>query len=241
MYFVVSRCGRRYDWSNVIKALQLIFIPTAGWERIVLDQRKLASILVWYLIPMLLLPAAAEGLGMVYWGKAQSATTVVRKPLAQSLGLVYWGRAEGQHSRLKKFPVSQTLSYEALQFVASLGLVFLAAGLFKSLGDTFHGRHTFQQTFTVAAYGLGPLFLLRLLDAHPIMPLWLTWTVGIFLSLGAIYTGLPIVMRPDPAHAFGLYLISALLLFLISGLMRFVTAWYLNGRLASVDALIPSF
>jgi hypothetical protein len=225
----------------VIKALQLIFIPTAGWERIVLDQRKLVSILAWYLIPMLLLPAAVEGFSMVHWGKSQSAATVVRKPVAQSLGLVYWGHAEGQHARLKRFSMKQTLSYEAMQFAASLGLVFIAASLFKSLGDTFHGRHTFLQTFTVAAYGLGPLFLLRLLDAHPYVPLWLTWTVGIFLSLGAIYTGLPTVLRPDPAHAFGLYLMSALLLLMISGLARFITAWYLNGQLASLDALISPF
>ena len=37
----------------------------------------------------------------------------------------------------------------------------------KSIGETFHGRHTYTQAFTTVAYSLSPLFLLRLLDAFP--------------------------------------------------------------------------
>jgi hypothetical protein len=49
---------------------------------------------------------------------------------------------------------------------------------------------------------------------------------------------LPRVMEPDPPHAFGLYLMSSLLLILITGLARFVTAWYLAGKLARLEGLI---
>jgi hypothetical protein len=224
----------------MIRALQLIFVPAAGWERIVLDQRRWVSILTGYLIPLLLLLAMIEGYGMVRWGKAQ-ATTVVAKPLVESLGMIYWSKADGHRTYVKKFSLPETLTYEAMQFILSLGVVFLAASLIKTFGETFHGRHTFLQAFTVAAYGLGPLFLLRLLDASPSVPPWLTWVIGIALSLAVIYHGLPAVMRPDPAHAFGLYLMSALLLLFITGLTRFLTACYLAGKFVKLDALISRF
>jgi hypothetical protein len=224
----------------MIRALQLIFLPAAGWERIVLDQRKWVAILAGYLIPLLLLLAATEGFGLVRWGKAQSAT-MLKKPGQETFGLIYWSKADGRSAHLKKFSLAEALTYETLQFILSLGIVFLAASLIKTFGETFHGRHTFPQAFTVVAYGLGPLFLLRLLDASPSVPPWLTWVIGIALSLAVIYHGLPTVMRPDPAHAFGLYLTSALLLLIITGLTRFLTAWYLQGKFVKLDALISQF
>ena len=46
-------------------------------------------------------------------------------------------------------------------------------------------------------------------------------------------------MEPDPSHAFGLYLMSALLLVLVSGLVRFVTAAYLGGKFPVPAGLLP--
>jgi hypothetical protein len=45
-------------------------------------------------------------------------------------------------------------------------------------------------------------------------------------------------MQPDPSHAFGLYLVSAILLVIITGLGRFLTAWYLRGEFKSVEEII---
>jgi hypothetical protein len=45
-------------------------------------------------------------------------------------------------------------------------------------------------------------------------------------------------MEPDPPHAFGLFLMSSLLLALITGLVRFVTATYLRGEFPAVQAII---
>lgn len=47
-------------------------------------------------------------------------------------------------------------------------------------------------------------------------------------------------MMPDPPHAFGLYLMNSLLLILITGLARFVTAWYLSGHFKPVEGLISA-
>src|SRR5437870_10579950 len=106
----------------MIEALLLIFSSPATWLRISETPRKWGVLLVSYVIPMLLLAGAAEGYGLVHWGKAR-----------------------GQISKIKPFPLTFTISYETAQLLLSLAVIFLAARLIKSIGGTFHGRHTFSQ------------------------------------------------------------------------------------------------
>src|ERR1017187_1195470 len=172
----------------MIKALLLIFDPTATWERIVLTQRSLMFVLVAFLFPLLLLTSAAEGFGLVHWGKWQ-----------------------GEIGRIKQFPIGEATIVEAAQFLLALVVVFVGANMLKSIGETFHGRHTYTQAFTTVAYGFRPLFLLRLLDAFAVISPWVSWAIGICLAVGVLYQGVPRIMDPDRPHAFGLYLTSALL------------------------------
>jgi uncharacterized membrane protein YecN with MAPEG domain len=137
--------------------------------------------------------------------------------------------------------LSEAIAFETAQLMMSLGIVFLGARLIKALGETFHERHSFGQAFTVAAYGLSPVFLLRLLDAFPFISPWLTWGIGIALSAAVLYQGLPRVMQPDPSHAFGLYVTSVVILFMITGLACFLTTWYLQGRFVKLDAIVSHF
>jgi hypothetical protein len=117
-------------------------------------------------------------------------------------------------------------------------VVFAGSTLLKAAGETFHGRTTYLQAFTAIAYGLSPLFLLRLLDAfRPISP-WAGWSIGMFLSLAVLYYGVPRMMDPDPAHAFGLFFTSALLLLAVSGLVRFLTAEYLQGKFPELEVVV---
>jgi len=199
----------------MIKALLLIFEPVQAWERIVRAQRGLAFVLLLYVTPMVVLAAAAEGFGLVHWGRWQKDVNY-----------------------LKKFPLGEAVVYEAAYAMLSIGIVFLGAKIIKSLGETFHGRHSFAQAFTTVAYGLSPVFLLRLLDVFPDIGPWTTWTIGVVLCVSVLYQGVPRVMMPDPPHAFGLYFMSALLLVIITGLARFVTAWYLQGRFKPVEDVI---
>ena len=199
----------------MIKALLLIFSSEATWLRISETSRRWGVLLVSYVAPMILLVCVAEGYGLVHWGKPR-----------------------GEISNLKQFTQSFAIAYEGAQFILSLATIFLVAQLVKSLGGTFHGRHTFNQTFTLAAYGLSPLFLLRLFDAFPNVSPWLTWLVGIVLCIAVLYSGIPLIMRPDPPHALGLYLMTSVFVFMITGLLRFVTAWYLMGKFGKLDALL---
>jgi len=199
----------------MIRALLLIFEPEQAWERVARAQRSLVFVLFLYLTPLVLIAAAAEGYGLVRWGRLQKDVDYK-----------------------KVFPVGEAVVYEVAHVLLMIGMVFIGAKIIKSLGETFHGRHNYRQAFTTVAYGLSPLFLLRLLDAFASTSPWATWAiwaVGIALCVSILYQGVPRIMMPDPPHAFGLYLMSALLLVIISGLARFITAWYLEGHFKPVE------
>jgi uncharacterized membrane protein YecN with MAPEG domain len=199
----------------MIKALLLIFDPIATWDGIVRARRGMVSILVVYLLPMLLLVSACDAYGLIHWGKWQ-----------------------GEVLHLKKFSVGEAVVVETAQLLLSLAVVFAGAKMVKSIGETFRGRHTYAQAFETVAYSLSPLFLLRLFDAFTGVSPWVTWAIGIMLCIATLYHGVPRMMEPDPSHAFGLYLMSALLLALVTALARFVTAAYLTGKFPKLQAIV---
>jgi hypothetical protein len=215
----------------MIRALLLIFDPTATWDRILRVPRGVVSILLIHLLPLLLLTSAWEGYGLIHWGKLQ------REGLLETFINFSKGHG-GQAAHLKKFSLGETVVVETAQVLLSLLVVFAGAKLVKALGETFRGRHTYTQSFTAVAYGLSPLFLLRLFDAFTGISPWASWGIGIALSIAVLYQGLPRSMTPDPSHAFGLYIISSLLLLLITGVARFVTAGYLQGEYPKLLAIV---
>ena len=199
----------------MIESLLLIFDASGAWARIVRAQRGLSFMLLRFLLPLLFVTCAIEGYGLMQWGKRQ-----------------------GPMSRPRTYSLGEAVVFESGQVLMSLVLVFIGAGVLKSMGGTFHTRNTYRQAFTVIAYALSPFFLLRLLDAFtPISP-WFSWAIGIFLALAALYHGVPQVMQPDPPQCFGLYLTTAMLMFFITGVMGFIAAWYLQGKFTKLDALI---
>ena len=192
----------------MIKALFLIFQTGAAWERVVKARRTVGSLLVFYLFPMMLLVAVVNGIGLVEWGKSQA-------------GIIH---------RVQRFTVGQVVIYETAHSLLTLLAMGISAVLIKILGETFHGRYTYKQTFTLVIYGLSPMFLLRLVDAVPAFIPWVTWGIGIALSIAVLHQGVWFVMQPAPPNAFALYFMSALLLASATGLERYITAWYLAGH-----------
>ena len=199
----------------MIRALLLIFSPAWTWERIFRARRSTLYIFLLHVVPLLIISGGFE----VY-------------------GLYKWGKWRGEVAHLKAFPLNEAILFEVAQTLIFIAIIFISAKLIKSVGETFHGRHTYNQAFTAVAYGLSPLFLARLLDAFPAVSPWLSWSIGIILSIGALYQGLPRILEPDPPHAFGLYLMSSILLLLITGLFRFLTAWYLQGKFIKLQAFV---
>jgi hypothetical protein len=88
------------------------------------------------------------------------------------------------------------------------------------------------------AYGLAPFFVFRATDAFPGISSWLSWAVGLLFTIGALYHGVPRVMQPDPAHAFGLFVVTSLLIGLTTGLAHTLCYCYLQGKFPRVETLV---
>jgi hypothetical protein len=213
---VVSPRFNCYHFARMIRALFLIFQTGAAWERVVKARRNLGSLLVLYLFPMMLLVAVVDGFGLVEWGEPQA----------------------GIFHRIHKSTVGEAVIFEAAHSLLTLLAIVVCAVLIKILGENFHGRYTYKETFTLVIYGLSPMFLLRLLDAVPAIIPWATWGIGIALSIKVLHQGVWFVMQPAPPNAFALYFMSSLLLAASTGLERFVTAWYLAGRSPSAENFV---
>lgn len=190
----------------MIKTLFLIFNSGATWDKIARNQRGLVTILATYLVPIIALAAFVEGWGLERWGKWQPKFHLV-----------------------KDFTMGAVINFEVIQSLLLVAMVFVSALLLLKISQTFHSRSTYLQAFTTLAYGFSPLFLLRLLDAGPMVSPWASWGIGIGISVWILYQGIPRVMQPDPTHAFGLYLSLAFVMVLTSGIVRVLTALYLLG------------
>jgi len=212
---IVSRLLGRYFWAVMIRALLLVLEPQRTWDRIATEDRSIARTFWLYVMPLLLLTCVVEGLGMHFWGE--------------------W---RGDPLRLKQLTGPEVVAHQLVHLVVNLALVFFGAKMFKSLGETFHGQHTYRQAFTVVAYGLGPFWSLRVLDAFPAVSPWVTYVLGMTLTIAVLYHGVPRVMLPDPPQAFGLYLVGCLVLALAAGVGRFLLVWLQQGRFVQLESFL---
>lgn len=191
----------------MVKVFFLIFEPGVAWERIARARRGFAFIFATHLLPMIVLATAVEGWGLANWGKWQP-----------------------QFKILREFPLSTIVVLEVIQALLFLAMVLVSALILQNISRTFQSRQTYLQAFTTMAYGFSPFFLVRMLDAGPMMNPWVSWAIGIVLTIWVLYQGIPRVMLPDPTHAFGLYLSAVITVLLMSAIARVLTALFLLGR-----------
>jgi len=199
----------------MIRTILLLVAPIHTWEGIFQARRSVGFILSTFLLPMVFLGCIVEGYGLAHWGKVQ-----------------------GEFSRLVIFKPREAAVFEALQLLVLLILALINAGLLKSTCGTFQGRQTFQQGFRTIAYGMGPYLLFRCLDAFSAVTPWVSWLIGILLTLAVLYHGVPKIMDPDPAHAFGLYVVTSLLLLFTTGILTLLTALTLRGEFPKLMSFI---
>lgn len=202
----------------MIKALLLIFRPGQTWGGIDAAKRSIGFILCVHLLPLLVITSVAEGYGLMTWGK----------------------QYKGETSAVRKYELNQVIAIEVVQSVALLGMVFLGAFAAKSFAETFHNRSKFREAFTAVAYGASPLLLLRLGDLFPTLNVWVPWSVGIVLMISVLYLGLPCLLRPDPPHAFGLYVMTSLTLVVVNAIMRLFIYFFHKGNFPKVEQMLNS-
>ena len=190
----------------MFKVFFLIFEPNAAWERIALAKRGYAFILGTYLLPFILLDTFVEGWGMLKWGKWQSHLEI-----------------------MKTFTHTTVIHFEILQAILLLAMVFVSALLLYVAAESFHGRRSYLQVFSTVAYGYSPLFLANLLNVSPTLNPGIAWALGIAMTVWILYQGVPLGLRPDPTHAFGIYLSAVFVVVLISAMARVLPALYIMG------------
>ncbi len=193
----------------MIKVLFLIFEPAVAWEKVALARRGYTFIFTTYLLPMLLLVTAAEGWGLLHFGKWQPKFQIV-----------------------KTFSLPEVLTYEIIQFSLMLGTILISALLILRVSQTFHSRNNYLQAFTLTAYAYSPILLFYFFNVTSSMNPAGPWVIGIALTIWILYQGIPRVLMPDPTHAFGLYLSAMFVVILTSGLERLITAMYLLGYMS---------
>jgi len=194
----------------MITALLLIFDPSGTWERIGLTLRhRVWRVFLSYVLPLLLLSNAVEALGLLKLGMNE----------------------EGLVSRTLKPSENLVIRYQGTQVVMDLLIIFVGAWFLQKIGEGFHRRHTYSECFATLGYSLGPLFLLRLLDAVPAINTWICYGLGALLSAAALYRGIPRVMKPDPSNALGVYLLSSLMIIALIGIGHFLAVQVLEEKI----------
>ena len=204
----------------MIKALLLIFDSAAAWDRVVEAKRGIVTILLIYSLPLLLLATAGEAYGLTHWGKQR-----------------------GDFGKPVPVPQQAAIQYALIKVGLSLVAIFVGAQLVRAIGRSFHGRQTYTQSFTAVAYGLGPLFMMYLLNAVPSLSGWAVWGIGLALTASVLYQGLPRVMVPDLPHSLGLYFMSVIMLAIITGLAQFLYGLILDQQIRaalSLPSTLPS-
>ena len=186
----------------------LMFEPSVAWQKIAEARRGVAFIILAHLLPLIAIVTAAEGWGLMRWGKWQP-----------------------QFGKVREFTPVMVWHFEILQAVMFLLVVFLCALLLLLASEQFHGKRTFLQSFTVIAYGFSPMLLLHPLNMAPSVHPAVSWFIGVVLAIFVIYAAVPRVLSPLPVHAFGTYCSAIFILVLVSGLMRVFTGMYLLGQM----------
>lgn len=204
----MSQWDRPLKNAQMIRALLLIFDGSRTWERIKLAQAGVARISFLFLLPLLAITNGAEYAGLVRLGAERGA-----------LGSV------------TAVPERLALQYVLVHVAGMLLLLYIGSFILRTIGGSFHRRHSYTECFTTLTYSLSPLLLMRIADAFPQVPTWACYGVGIFLALSIFYRGLPTIMKPDPSNALGLFMFCSFLLTAATGLIHFLATQVLEERI----------
>jgi hypothetical protein len=192
---------------HMIKALQLIFTPFPVWERIALSQRGLLWALCAHLLPLAAVTLAIEG-----------------------FLLARWGMASGEFRMHRPVPVDLAVRYAASYFTVLIAGVFFSALILKWASESFNVVASYSQCFIVMAYGFSPIFLARILDGIPQLNTWVCWAIGAAGAVSVLYHGIGMMLRPEQTKGFGLYLMTIIIVILVSALSHFAAVSVLQGK-----------
>ncbi|HVR35117.1 MAG TPA: Yip1 family protein [Methylomirabilota bacterium] len=192
----------------MIKVLLLNLSPADTWDTIARQQRSVIVVFLFYVLPLVALCGAGE-----------------------AFALTQWGTSRGALGKTMEVPAQLAIVYGMARLSLNLALVFGGAKLLQTIAVSFHTRPTYSECFTCVGYSFGPQFVFQLVNGLPVLHTWICWGVGMILTIRLLYHGLPRLLKPDPSTAFGIYLIGALLLTIMSAATHFLGLVLLQERI----------
>jgi hypothetical protein len=191
----------------MFRALSLLFSPSKTWERMALKTPSAFTIFLISLVPLMVVTFGVEGYGLLTLGEA------------------------GSYGAKLHLPQERIIRYEVFYAAASVLVIIAGTYLLKSVAESFGVITSFGGCFVLMACGFMPVFLLRIPDGVPQINTWICWAVGAVLSVRILYHGVALWLKPEQTKGFGLFLVSVVYTFVLSGLVHFAAVQVLHGRL----------
>jgi hypothetical protein len=192
----------------MIRALRLNFTPAREWEKIGNETRGVIWVLCLYLLPLMAISGFVEG-----------------------EALMKWGDRRGEFGELVRQSIEVVLRYEAVSLGIVLLVAFIGSSLVLTVSRSFQVNVEYWQCFAAVGYSLGPLILVKILDAFPGINTWLCWGIGMAMVASMLYHGVALCIKPDQTKGFGIFTFSVVFIGLLSGLGHFISNLVLHGKL----------
>ena len=199
----------------MIRALSLVWDPATVWERILQERKGLGLVFTAYFLPILVLAALGEGFTLAHWRT--------------------W--TAGAHG-VMRFSLSQIIIFETIRSAVTCVAIGFSAHVIWLLRDPFRGRYDYAQALMLVMYSFSPMFLCQVLTGVSRINLWLSWGVGLYLSLRIFYYGVGRVAKTDARKRHGLYLLSSLVIIALTGAQRYMLIQCLSGHSSPLNNFI---
>ena len=154
----------------VDRAKKILLQPKAEWAVISAEPHTVQDLYTGYVMILAAIPAVASFIGFSLIG------------VSSFMGTYRW-------------PITAGITHMILQYVLSLGWVYVLALIIDALAPSFGGEKNFIQALKVSAFSPTAMWLAGIFSIVPV--LGILGIIGLY-SLYLLYTGLPVLMKtPD--------------------------------------------
>ncbi len=182
----------------VDRAKNIILKPKEEWAVISAEPHTVQDLFTGYVMILAAIPAIATFIGFSLIG------------MSSFVGTYRW-------------PVTAGILHMVVNYVLSLGMVYVLALIIDALAPNFGGEKNFMQALKVSAFSPTASWLAGIFSIIPVLSI--LGIVGLY-SLYLLYTGLPILMRTPADKAVPytvVVIIVAIVLFIVVGLLAGLT------------------
>ena len=187
----------------VDRAKNIIITPKTEWEAIDAETHTVQGLYTGYVMILAAIPAVATFIGMSLVGIG-------------FLGATY------------RVPIAAGIAQMILQYVLSLGTVYVLALVIDALAPNFGAQKNFMQAFKVAAFAPTAGWLAGIFNIIPV--LGILGIVGLY-SLYLLYLGLPRLMKAPEDKAIPYTVVVIIVLIVLVVVVAVVSSLVVPGRM----------